>query len=79
MFALIRISNYGLATYPVKTVSLPANLLSIKERSGQGLLAQAEGTGRVTSVSGKELPPSPKFWWAKQSSGKNPCPSLSDL
>jgi len=40
MFALIRISYYGLATYPVKTVSLPANLLSIKERSGQGLLAQ---------------------------------------
>jgi hypothetical protein len=31
----LRISCYGLVTYPVETLSLPVNLLSFKKRSGQ--------------------------------------------
>jgi hypothetical protein len=42
MFVLIRIPYYGLATYPVKTLSLPVYLLSVKERSGQEV-AQSSG------------------------------------
>ena len=41
MFVLIPISYYSLAADRVKTLSLPAYLLSVKERSGQGLLAQS--------------------------------------
>jgi hypothetical protein len=35
-----RISCKGLAANPNKTLSLPVYLLSVKERSGQGLKAQ---------------------------------------
>jgi hypothetical protein len=39
----MRISYIGLAANPVKTLSLPVNLLSVKERSGQEV---AQSTGK---------------------------------
>jgi hypothetical protein len=42
MVVLIRIPYHGLATNPVKTLSLPVYLLSVKERSGQEV-AQSSG------------------------------------